>query len=143
VLVFDVFSFLSLFFSLLYFFRSRSSLPVSSPQHVTLSKPSNRQLLQNAVTYVCLAGATMVDLRTRVLNELQTSPGEHFLLLLKLERALTFSALYLCNIDTQQAMKLQGEGPDILDSSMIQNYYKYDSAAKQFKILTTEVSHNL
>lgn len=114
---------------------------VASAPRELLARPSNRQLLSNAITHVCLAGATMSVARSTVLSELQQSPGEHFLLLLKQERVLIFKALYLCNLDTQQAMKLYGDGPDLMDSTQIQLYFKYDSAAKQFKPIPAEVNN--
>ena len=92
----------------------------------------------NAVSYVLLAGASMAAARASVVAELKSSPGDHFLLLLKQEPSITFKALYLCNLDTQQAMRLQGDGPDLLDGTMIHLYYKYDSAAKQFKEIPSE-----
>ena len=37
----------------------------------------------NAVSYVLLAGASMAAARASVVAELKSSPGDHFLLLLK------------------------------------------------------------
>ena len=92
------------------------------------------------MTHVLLAGASASAsaLRSSVLAELKASPGEHFLLLLKQEPSIQFKALYLCNLDTQQALKLVGEGPDLLDSTMVHTYFKYDSAAKSFKEIPSE-----
>jgi len=102
-----------------------------------LNKPSNKALLVNAVTHVLLAGGPMSALRESVLSELRASPGLHFVVVLK-GGALQFRGLYVCNLDTQQAMRLAGDGPELIDSSMVSHYFKYDSAAKEFKPLTQD-----
>lgn len=62
------------------------------------------------------------------------------MILLKQERSLIFKALMLLNIETQQALKLWGEGPSVIEPHMVQNYFKYDSASKSFKQMFSEVS---
>jgi len=52
--------------------------------------------------------------------------------------ALQFRGLYVCNLDTQQALRLAGDGPELIDSAAVAAYFKYDSAAKEFKPLTAD-----
>jgi hypothetical protein len=59
------------------------------------------------------------------------------MILLRKERSLKFKALYQLNLDTHQAIRLYGDGPAVLDASMAERFYKFDSANKSFKELDT------
>ena len=58
-------------------------------------KRSNKKLIQNALTYVCLAGGALKNEREAAQGQLYASPATHFIIVLKRERALKFGALYV------------------------------------------------
>ena len=67
-----------------------------------------------------------------MLELLADAAGDHFLILLRQELSLKFKGVYALDLDSGQASRIYGDGPASLDKSMVDKYFKYDSAGKQF-----------
>lgn len=61
----------------------------------------------------------------------------NFLVLLRRERSLVFKAVYTLDPSTKIASLVWGDGPATVEENMIEGYFKYDSAGKQFNVLRT------
>lgn len=129
----------------------RRPRPASSPTHrdaspvnysvasVPSSGRSNRKLIENALKFVCLAGTANELTCMDALHELHSCPTDHFIVLLHRSRSLKFKALYCVNFESTPivAFRIFGDGPRTLGSHNITHYFKYDSAAKNFRSLST------
>ncbi|TPX36324.1 hypothetical protein SmJEL517_g01630 [Synchytrium microbalum] len=95
---------------------------------------SNRILIRNALTHLCLAGAVNGKMKDQILEDLDSHPGTHFLILFPPPESRTFRGLYTYdpNLDTVHRVSVS-KGPDKLDPKDIAAYYKYDSGARDFK----------
>ncbi|EDO46314.1 predicted protein [Nematostella vectensis] len=103
----------------------------SGPQcYVKPSGKSNRKLIVNAISYVCLSGTVNKDAKERCLQAISESNGYHFMVLFK--DGLKFRGLYSFNPENEQLYKVFGIGPRVITAKMIDNLYKYSSGGKEF-----------
>lgn len=99
-------------------------------------RPSNRQLIQNALEFTLLAGRSMEKERTAALSALAQSPCDNFLVLLKSAKDMKFRALY--QVDRQQHDEVQRiftvstTAPQLITSDAIGQFFKYNSGKKAF-----------
>jgi hypothetical protein len=97
-------------------------------------KRSNRKVIQNALTFNCLAGAINSEERSYALQEVKSAPGGHFLVMfMKRGGNMVYRAIYVW--DSTRGIKVYGDGPDYIDESRISSYYKYNTSRKVFQPL--------
>jgi hypothetical protein len=106
-----------------------------------MAKNSNKKIIRNALALCVLAGESDVQKRERevVLETLDGLAEEftNFLIVFKPNPGrFDFKALY--GSDGQGMVKVFGNGPDQLDESQIEKFFKYSSGAKQFNELSTQ-----
>ncbi|KAL4660138.1 calmodulin-regulated spectrin-associated protein 2-like isoform X5 [Arapaima gigas] len=95
------------------------------------SAKSNKHIIQNALAYCCLAGKVNEGQKNRILEEMEKSEANNFLILFR-DSGCQFRALYTYCPETEEIIKLAGIGPKIVTSKMIEGLYKYNSDRKQF-----------
>ncbi|KAI9216447.1 CKK domain-containing protein [Blastocladiella britannica] len=84
-----------------------------------------------------LAGGANVPARTEVLEDLERSGGENFVILLRGAKNHSFKGLYTHLVETGQIVKLYGSGPIEVSDQDITDHFKYDSGSRSFKSLST------
>lgn len=101
------------------------------------SKPTNKQNIKNAITNVCLAGEPNRKEREEVLSKLDEFKGEaNFIIAFNaISARLVFKAVYAYDTVTGEIKKIYSNGtiPDMIDSSVVVNYYNYNNGPKEFK----------
>ncbi|XP_078381865.1 uncharacterized protein LOC144664608 isoform X5 [Oculina patagonica] len=103
----------------------------SGPQcYVKPSGKSNRKIIVNAISHVCLSGTVNQDQKEKCLQAISESDGHHFMILFK--DGLKFRGIYVHNLDNDQLFKIFGIGPRVITSKMIEGLYKYNSGGKEF-----------
>lgn len=105
-------------------------------QKSKLTNRSNKQLIKNALQYVCLQGKVNDFKKQQVLQVLKMHKGEHYVIQLLDDKNSNFKSLY--SFANNVLTKLTGEGPFVVTFDMIDLYLRYDSASKQFNILQTK-----
>jgi hypothetical protein len=136
----------------------RSRAPGSTPSTVaaykSASRLSNRKLIRNALSHVCLAGAAMREAREKALRALDDVPPERaatFVIAFRDDVAPhRFRALYALVADPssdpgaaeatrcQRLVKIHGAaGPASVALSGVESTMKYDSGTREFKPLAT------
>ncbi|KDO27917.1 hypothetical protein SPRG_07190 [Saprolegnia parasitica CBS 223.65] len=114
--------------------------PLDDPK-VAASKPSNRQLIQNAIEYTLLAGVACEKERTKVLGVLSTHPSENFVVALKGSaldsRKMTYRGLYVLDPTSGVVSRVLGSGPNTLDASSVMQFFRYNSGKKAFVGVST------
>uniref|UniRef100_A0A6Q2ZB71 Calmodulin regulated spectrin-associated protein family, member 2a n=1 Tax=Esox lucius TaxID=8010 RepID=A0A6Q2ZB71_ESOLU len=95
------------------------------------SAKSNKHIIQNALTHCCLAGKVNEGQKNKVLEEMEKSEANNFLVLFR-DGGCQFRSLYTYCPETDEAAKLMGIGPKSITRKMIENLYKYNSDKKQF-----------
>ncbi|RWS09114.1 Short spindle protein 4-like protein [Dinothrombium tinctorium] len=83
---------------------------------------SNRAIIINALNIV-LAGCVNMDIKKRVLEEINSCDYKHFLILFR-GTGMQFRALYSYNPDCEEALKLYGCGPKLVNDDMIDKFFK-------------------
>uniref|UniRef100_A0A5K3F3F3 CKK domain-containing protein n=2 Tax=Mesocestoides corti TaxID=53468 RepID=A0A5K3F3F3_MESCO len=100
-----------------------------SPQlHVKPTVRSNRRTIMNAILHRCLVGRVQEALKLEVLQELGSTDGSHFVILLK--NGQQYSGLFLLN--NEVLTRITGVGPRQITTQMVEHFYKYDSGTKSF-----------
>ncbi|KAJ3021579.1 Calmodulin-regulated spectrin-associated protein 1 [Thoreauomyces humboldtii] len=117
-----------------------SELPRSVARASPVKEQSNRQLIRNALMHVCLAGAVNEKCQAEVLEDLSATTSNHFMILFHAPSTQTFRGLYSYDPHLDQALKIHPgtQGPDVLDTSSVLTFYKYDSGARTFKAVPTK-----
>ncbi|KAI1882912.1 hypothetical protein AGOR_G00239780 [Albula goreensis] len=95
------------------------------------SAKSNKHIIQNALAHCCLAGKVNEGQKNRILEELDKSEANNFLILFR-DSGCQFRSLYTYYPETEEITKLTGIGPKSISRKMIENLYKYNSDRKQF-----------
>ncbi|XP_053529630.1 calmodulin-regulated spectrin-associated protein 2 isoform X2 [Ictalurus punctatus] len=95
------------------------------------SAKSNKYIIQNALAHCCLAGKVNEGQKTKILEEMEKTESNNFLILFR-DSGCQFRALYTYCPETEEISKLAGIGPKTIMSRMIENLYKYSSDKKQF-----------
>ncbi|CAH1776107.1 unnamed protein product [Owenia fusiformis] len=101
------------------------------------SMKSNRHIIMNAISYCCLAGTVNNDVKNKVLDELEHSEANHFVILFR-DAGMQYRAVYTYNPEPELVIKLIGNGPKQITGEMLEKFYKYNSGAKRFtEVLST------
>ncbi|CAM9741231.1 unnamed protein product, partial [Ectocarpus sp. 12 AP-2014] len=107
---------------------------VASPAVRGLSRRSNRKLVRNAINFLCLAGGHLQERKARALEALDSHPASNFVVLLAHTKLLSFKGLYACRgEDDGSADRVFGLGPPHVDATMASGFFKYNSAAREFR----------
>lgn len=109
-----------------------------TPKKKPLMTSSNKKLIMNALQYLCLAGNTHDQMRNDAVSKVTQCTHNHFVVLLKQTTTLKYSGIYISNISHGILYKLVGEGPDFILDKYILQYFKYDSAGKQWSLLPSQ-----
>ncbi|KAM3136436.1 hypothetical protein pb186bvf_011394 [Paramecium bursaria] len=105
-------------------------------------KNNNKNMLKNAITFVCLAGDPNRREREHILSKLDLFDAEHYIILFKTFGRMVnysvlqqdFKALYgFSDGGHPYLLFSQSKCPQLLTSEMVKIYFKYDSGAKSFK----------
>ncbi|XP_058256768.1 calmodulin-regulated spectrin-associated protein 2a isoform X3 [Hemibagrus wyckioides] len=95
------------------------------------SAKSNKHIIQNALAHCCLAGKVNEGQKNKILEEMEKSQANNFLILFR-DSGCQFRAVYTYCPDTEQMNKLAGIGPKSITRKMIDGLFKYNSDRKQF-----------
>ncbi|XP_066503739.1 calmodulin-regulated spectrin-associated protein 2a isoform X2 [Hoplias malabaricus] len=95
------------------------------------SAKSNKHIIQNALAHCCLAGKVNEGQKNKILEEMEKSEANNFLILFR-DAGCQFRSLYTYCPDTEDINKLAGIGPKSISRKMIDGLYKYNSDRKQF-----------
>ncbi|NXU59424.1 CAMP2 protein, partial [Turnix velox] len=95
------------------------------------SAKSNKYIIQNALAHCCLAGKVNEGQHSKILEEMEKSDANNFLILFR-DSGCQFRSLYTYCPDTEEINKLTGIGPKSITKKMIEGLYKYNSDRKQF-----------
>ncbi|KAL4635060.1 calmodulin-regulated spectrin-associated protein 2 isoform X3 [Arapaima gigas] len=95
------------------------------------SAKSNKYIIQNALTHCCLAGKVNEGQKNKILEEMEKSEANNFLILFR-DSGCQFRSLYTYCPETEEISKLAGIGPKSITHKMIEGLYKYNSDRKQF-----------
>ncbi|NXU71042.1 CAMP2 protein, partial [Oreotrochilus melanogaster] len=95
------------------------------------SAKSNKYIIQNALAHCCLAGKVNEGQKKKILEEMEKSDANNFLILFR-DSGCQFRCLYTYCPDTEEINKLTGIGPKSITKKMIEGLYKYNSDRKQF-----------
>ncbi|KAJ3226399.1 Calmodulin-regulated spectrin-associated protein 2 [Clydaea vesicula] len=115
--------------------ETKISLPVQKCKNL-----SNKKLIRNALIHVCLAGKVNENTLTEVLEDLDESKYENFIILFKGLKNNTFRGLYSYDSNLNQVLKTytESQGPDSLTTDDVIEFYKYDSGSRTFKSIPTK-----
>ncbi|XP_039667224.1 calmodulin-regulated spectrin-associated protein 2a isoform X4 [Perca fluviatilis] len=95
------------------------------------SAKSNKHIIQNALAHCCLAGKVNEGQKNKILEEMEKSGANNFLVLFR-DGGCQFRSLYTYCPETEEINKLTGIGPKSITRKMIDGLYKYNSDKKQF-----------
>ncbi|KAJ7332411.1 hypothetical protein JRQ81_014591 [Phrynocephalus forsythii] len=95
------------------------------------SAKSNKHIIQNALAHCCLAGKVNEGQKNKILEEMEKSDANNFLILFR-DSGCQFRSLYTYCPETEEISKLTGIGPKSISKKMIEGLYKYNSDRKQF-----------
>ncbi|XP_032322731.1 calmodulin-regulated spectrin-associated protein 2 [Camelus ferus] len=95
------------------------------------SAKSNKHIIQNALAHCCLAGKVNEGQKKKILEEMEKSDANNFLILFR-DSGCQFRSLYTYCPETEDISKLTGIGPRAITKKMIEGLYKYNSDRKQF-----------
>ncbi|XP_029001604.1 calmodulin-regulated spectrin-associated protein 2a isoform X2 [Betta splendens] len=95
------------------------------------SAKSNKHIIQNALAHCCLAGKVNEGQKNKILEEMEKSEANNFLVLFR-DAGCQFRSLYTYCPETEETNKLAGIGPRSVTRKMIDGLYKYNSDKKQF-----------
>ncbi|XP_022057775.2 calmodulin-regulated spectrin-associated protein 2 isoform X2 [Acanthochromis polyacanthus] len=95
------------------------------------SAKSNKHIIQNALAHCCLAGKVNEGQKNKILDEMEKSEANNFLVLFR-DAGCQFRSVYAYCPETEEITKLAGIGPKSVTNKMIDALYKYNSDRKQF-----------
>ncbi|KAG1939673.1 calmodulin-regulated spectrin-associated protein 2a isoform X2 [Pimephales promelas] len=95
------------------------------------SAKSNKHIIQNALAHCCLAGKVNEGQKNKILEEMEKSGANNFLVLFR-DSGCQFRSLYTYCPEMEEINKLAGIGPKTISRKMIDGLYKYNSDRKQF-----------
>ncbi|XP_037680384.1 calmodulin-regulated spectrin-associated protein 3 isoform X5 [Choloepus didactylus] len=116
---------------------SNASSPASVPEYTgprlykEPSAKSNKFIIHNALSHCCLAGKVNEPQKNRILEEIEKSKANHFLILFR-DSSCQFRALYTLSGETEELSRLAGYGPRTVTPAMVEGIYKYNSDRKRF-----------
>ncbi|KAE8610968.1 hypothetical protein XENTR_v10012295 [Xenopus tropicalis] len=95
------------------------------------SAKSNKYIIQNALSHCCLAGKVNEGQKNKILEEMEKSNANNFLILFR-DAGCQFRSVYTYCQEMEEINKLTGIGPRSISRKMIDGLYKYNSDRKQF-----------
>uniref|UniRef100_A0A4W5PP67 Calmodulin regulated spectrin-associated protein family, member 2b n=1 Tax=Hucho hucho TaxID=62062 RepID=A0A4W5PP67_9TELE len=95
------------------------------------SAKSNKHIIQNALAHCCLAGKVNEEQKYKIIDEMERSGANNFLVLFR-DAGCQFRSVYSYCPETEEITKLAGIGPKSITAKMIERLYKYNSDRKQF-----------
>ncbi|KAM8878935.1 calmodulin-regulated spectrin-associated protein 3-like isoform 3-T3 [Spinachia spinachia] len=98
---------------------------------------SNKFIIHNALSRCCLAGKVNETQKNKIVEEMEKSPANHFLILLR-DSSCQFRGVYTMNTECQELIRLAGVGPRTIGSAQVQAIYKYSSDRKQFSAIPSK-----
>ncbi|KAK2817359.1 hypothetical protein Q5P01_025550 [Channa striata] len=98
---------------------------------------SNKFIIHNALSRCCLAGKVNEAQKTKIVEEMEKSPANHFLILFR-DSSCQFRGVYTMNPDSQELVRLAGVGPRTISSTQVESIYKYSSDRKQFSAIPSK-----
>ncbi|XP_063759126.1 calmodulin-regulated spectrin-associated protein 3 isoform X2 [Eleginops maclovinus] len=98
---------------------------------------SNKFIIHNAITRCCLAGKVNEAQKNKIVEEMETSMANHFLILFR-DASCQFRAVYTMNPETEEMVRLTGIGPRLIAPEMVESIYKYSSDRKQFTAIPSK-----
>ncbi|KAG8441225.1 hypothetical protein GDO86_006827 [Hymenochirus boettgeri] len=116
---------------------STASSPASVPEYTgprlykEPSAKSNKFIIHNALSHCCLAGKVNESQKNKVLEDMDKSQSNHFLILFR-DSSCQFRAVYTFVPETEELTRVVGFGPRSISLSMVQDIYKYSSDRKRF-----------
>ncbi|XP_036735183.2 calmodulin-regulated spectrin-associated protein 3 isoform X4 [Manis pentadactyla] len=116
---------------------SNASSPASVPEYTgprlykEPSAKSNKFIIHNALSHCCLAGKVNEPQKNRILEEIEKSRANHFLILFR-DSSCQFRALYTLSGESEELTRLAGYGPRTVTPAMVEGIYKYNSDRKRF-----------
>ncbi|XP_020787464.2 calmodulin-regulated spectrin-associated protein 3 isoform X1 [Boleophthalmus pectinirostris] len=122
---------------------STISSPASIPEYTgpklykEPSFKSNKFIIHNAITRCCLAGKVNEPQKNKIVEEMEKSTANHFLILFR-DSSCQFRAIYTMNPETEEMERLTGIGPRIITPEMVESIYKYSSDRKQFTVIPSK-----
>ncbi|XP_035510982.1 calmodulin-regulated spectrin-associated protein 3 [Morone saxatilis] len=122
---------------------STISSPASIPEYTgpklykEPSFKSNKFIIHNAITRCCLAGKVNEPQKNKIVEEMEKSTANHFLILFR-DTSCQFRAVYTMNSETEEMVRLTGIGPRIISPEMVESIYKYSSDRKQFTVIPSK-----
>ncbi|KAM4716552.1 calmodulin-regulated spectrin-associated protein 3 isoform 2-T2 [Anableps anableps] len=122
---------------------STISSPASIPEYTgpklykEPSFKSNKFIIHNAITRCCLAGKVNEPQKNKIVEEMEKSAANHFLILFR-DTSCQFRAVYTMNPETEDMERLTGIGPRIIKPEMVESIYKYSSDRKQFTVIPSK-----
>ncbi|XP_069004966.1 calmodulin-regulated spectrin-associated protein 3 isoform X1 [Embiotoca jacksoni] len=122
---------------------STISSPASIPEYTgpklykEPSFKSNKFIIHNAITRCCLAGKVNEPQKNKIVEEMEKSTANHFLILFR-DTSCQFRAVYTMNPETEEMARLTGIGPRLISAEMVESIYKYSSDRKQFTAIPSK-----
>ncbi|XP_035038006.2 calmodulin-regulated spectrin-associated protein 3 isoform X2 [Hippoglossus stenolepis] len=98
---------------------------------------SNKFIIHNALSRCCLAGKVNEAQKNKIVEEMEKSPANHFLILFR-DTSCQFRGVYTMNPDSQELVRLAGVGPRAMSSAQVESIYKYSSDRKQFSAIPSK-----
>ncbi|KAL7405159.1 hypothetical protein ABVT39_024666 [Epinephelus coioides] len=98
---------------------------------------SNKFIIHNALSRCCLAGKVNESQKNKIVEEMEKSPANHFLILFR-DSSCQFRGVYTMNPDSQELVRLAGVGPRTIGSTQVESIYKYSSDRKQFSAIPSK-----
>ncbi|KAJ3614078.1 hypothetical protein NHX12_017655 [Muraenolepis orangiensis] len=98
---------------------------------------SNKFIIHNALSRCCLAGKVNETQKKKMVEEMDKSPANHFLILFR-DASCQFRGVYTVNPDTQELVRLAGVGPRTIGSTQVECIYKYSSDRKLFSAIPSK-----
>ncbi|MEQ2210022.1 hypothetical protein XENOCAPTIV_007383, partial [Xenoophorus captivus] len=115
-----------------------SNSPVKGPKlYKEPSFKSNKFIIHNAITRCCLAGKVNEPQKNKIVEEMEKSTANHFLILFR-DTSCQFRAVYTMNPETEEMVRLTGNGPRNITPEMVESIYKYSSDRKQFTVIPSK-----
>ncbi|XP_053184018.1 calmodulin-regulated spectrin-associated protein 3-like [Scomber japonicus] len=101
------------------------------------SLKSNKFIIHNALSRCCLAGKVNETQKSKIVEEMEKSPANHFLILFR-DSNCQFRGVYTMNPESQELVRLAGMGPRTISSTQVETIYKYSSDRKQFSAIPSK-----
>ena len=100
-------------------------------------KASNSKLIRNAIEYNLMAGQHLLEEKQAIVEALEASKGENFIVLFRSDKSLRFYGLYRFDPVEVKVERIYGKGPPELKDAMVQQFYRYNSGRKEFSAVAT------